>query len=533
MVWQTTATAYSQGSDRSRKPGERIEWPSIPPEPIRLKAMPERKAVSVESTLLGSTEPRLWTRPLRELTPETSYGFNVIEFAKDVLKEPLDDWQAWAAVHAGELLPDGRPRFRTILICVARQNGKTHLLKVLSLFWLYAEKCPLVTGMSTNLDTAREAWTKAVDDAESNLTLRRLTQTIRRANGQETLITKDKARYRIAASNRTGGRGFTIHRLVLDELREHRSWEAWNASVPATNAVPDAQIFAISNAGDDGSEVLNSLRESALSGTDGRLGILEWSAPEGVDVLDPAGWVAANPNLGRRLDESAISGPAARAKASGGQEEASFKTEMLCQRVRSLDAGVDPAAWHRAGVDGDLLAVRSRIALALDMSPDGLHATLCAAAVVRPGVVRVEAVAAWGGIGCSGALRADLPAWLERVKARSLGWYPGGPAAALMADLGKTAVMPRGVEVTEIRGDMAAVCMGFAEQLSVGAIEHPIGDQLLDAHILGAEKLRRGDTWVFSRKGGHCDAAYAAAAAVHVARVMPPRPSFTRPSSIP
>jgi hypothetical protein len=40
--------------------------------------------------------------------------------------------------------------------------------------------------------------------------------------------------------------------------------------------------------------------------------------------------------------------------------------------------------------------------------------------------------------------------------------------------------------------------------------------------VTGAGRLKRGDAWVFSRKGeGHCDAAYAAAGAVHLARTLP------------
>src|ERR1700742_2146374 len=80
---------------------------------------------------LGSITPRLWTRPLRRLTPQTSYGFRVIWFAAVVLGQPLDPWQQWLVIHLGELLPDGRPRFRRVLVLVARQNGKTHLCKVL------------------------------------------------------------------------------------------------------------------------------------------------------------------------------------------------------------------------------------------------------------------------------------------------------------------------------------------------------------------------------------------------------------------
>ena len=35
--------------------------------------------------LYGKETPRIYTPPLRELTPETSYGFSVIDFASDVL----------------------------------------------------------------------------------------------------------------------------------------------------------------------------------------------------------------------------------------------------------------------------------------------------------------------------------------------------------------------------------------------------------------------------------------------------------------
>jgi hypothetical protein len=120
------------------------------------------------ASVKGRVEPRIFTPPLRELTPETSYGFAVIEFAEHVLLEPLDPWQQWLVIHAGELLPDGRPRFRTVLVLVARQAGKTHALKVLGLYWQFVEQWPLILGMSTNLDYAREAWEKACIVAESN-----------------------------------------------------------------------------------------------------------------------------------------------------------------------------------------------------------------------------------------------------------------------------------------------------------------------------------------------------------------------------
>ena len=44
------------------------------------------------SEVLGSEVPRIWTPPLRPLTPETSLGFSAIAFAEDVLLLPLLPW---------------------------------------------------------------------------------------------------------------------------------------------------------------------------------------------------------------------------------------------------------------------------------------------------------------------------------------------------------------------------------------------------------------------------------------------------------
>jgi len=483
--------------------------------------------------LLGCTEARLFTPPQRELTPETSYGFAVIDFARDVLGQPLDPWQEWAVIHAGELLPDGRPRFRIVLILVARQNGKTHLFKVLALFWQFIEQWPLTVLTSTNLEYAKEAWSQAVEMAESvpELAADIPRNGVLKGNNDVHMRTIDGCKLKIAASNRKGGRSLSIDRLGCDEIREHQDWSAWNAAYNAMNARPFGQAFVISNQGDDTSVVLDSLRESALDfiadGTgDPRLGLLEWSARDGTDVRDPAGWKAANPNLGRRLDVDTIAGAAARvAKNPGSPEEAGFKTEAMCMRVKSLDAAIDAAAWADGHVVGDLSGLRSRLGAVADISPDLQHATLSAAAVLPDGRVRVEVVQAWSGLKATAELRAALPGLLRRVRPQVFGWFPNGPAAAMAADFaerkGRTAWPPAGITVAEITAEVSAVCMGFAGLVSTRGVVHA-DEPLLNRHVTGASKRWREDRWRFERQGeGHCDAAYAAAGAVHLARTLP------------
>jgi hypothetical protein len=481
--------------------------------------------------VLGATEPRLWTRPLRELTPETSYGFDVIWFAEHVLEKPLDLWEQWVVIHAGELLPDGRPRFRKVLVIVARQAGKTFLCMVLALYWLFAERQKLILGMSTNLDYAKEAWEEAVELAKATPDLARelpatKMQGVRNANGQQTFTTLAKCRYKIAASNRKGGRSLTVNRAIVDEIREHANWLAWNAAYNAMNAIPDAQLWAISNQGDEQAVVLDSLRAAGIAETDPELGLFEYSAPDGSDPTDIHAIAMANPNLGRRgRSAESFLADGRRAKAAGGEELTGFLTEVMCVRVRILDPVVDAGQWAQCLDPIDMAEYRSRTALCFDISPDGQHATLAAAAAMPDGRVVVDVVDAWSGWDATARLRAALPGHAARVKPRLLGWFPAGPAAevaAAMAD--RRGWPPRRVVIEEIRIETTAVCMGLAEQIRSQQIAHP-GNDLLDAHVLGAERLHQGDAWRFTRRGvGHVDGAYALAGAVHLARVMPPAP---------
>lgn len=482
------------------------------------------------------------------LTEETSYGFDVIWFAEHVLGTPLDPWECYAAVHLGELLPDGRPRFRKLLIIVARQAGKTLLCRVLTLYWQFVERWPMILSTSTNLSYAKESWLAVVSQAESIEDLAREIPKdgVRRAAGEECLTTIYGARYRIAASNRKGGRSLSIDRLVLDELREHADWSAWGAAYNAMSARPFGQCVAITNMGDATGVVLDSLRADAVrfieTGTgDPRLGLLEWSCEPDDDPEDPAALAKANPNLGVRPLLEDLLADARRAKNNGGEELTTFKTEIMCVRVDLLDPAIDPNRWEDCTTEAplDLAEYRQSLAACVDLSLDGKHATLMAAAVIA-GRVHLETIAVWSGEDCTKRLRAELAGKVRKVNPRVLGWLPGGPAAALAADLAdrrkkgqRAAWPPQGVAVAEIKGELAAVCMGFASLVWDREVVHP-DDELQKAHVRGAQKLRQGDRFVYARRGsGPIDGAYAMAGAAFLAKTLPPslgKPRIVRAS---
>lgn len=495
-------------------------------------------ASAAPNALLGSTTPRLFTPPLVELTRATSFGFDLIDFAREVVGIELDPWEQWLSIHVGELLPDGRPRFRTVLALVARQNGKTTWARCLVLYWLYldladmpAGTSPLIVTTSTDRSYAKKFWRGTNELIERNPMLAAEIAKVRLTVSEEATITTSGVELGFAANNAAAGRSRTVHKALIDEVREHKNLDAWGAITGAMNAVPYGQVVCISNQGDDTAMLLDTLRDPAVEYIetgigDARLGLFEWSSPPGSDPTDLQALAMANPNLGLRVDVDAMLGAANRAVRAGGEELASFRTEVMCQRVALLDPAVDPDAWAECGTATpiDLAQYRSRVALVLEISLDESHATLTAAATVDD-VTTVDVVGAWDDMN---QLRRELPALVAKVKPRRFGWLPNGPTAAMTADLAETRSWPpRGVELYPITTETAAVCMALPGLVVARKIRHA-RDPLLDANVERGQRARRGDTWVFGRRGtGPVDGLYSLAGAVHLARTMPPaRPAL-------
>ena len=473
--------------------------------------MARAKASSPRSArLVGLHEPRLHVPPLRRLTRATTRGHEVIDFARDVLGEPLLPWQEWLVTHALELNPDGTYRFRVILVLVARQNGKSSVKRTVSLWRLYMDGARLVLGVAQDVSLAREQWQMAIDTINSVPETRAELETVRRTNGDEWFRLTSGGRYKIAAANRSAARGLSVDELNVDELREQRSWDAWSALSKTTMARPHGQTWCMSNAGDDGSVVLNQLREAALSGRDPSIFLAEWSGPDGCDLDDPQAIAQANPGLGHIIGMPAI------LSALGTDPPAVYRTEVLCQRVEGLDEAVSLSAWKDCkDPTGTLDSVRERVVCCVDVAPDGQHVSLLAGADLADGRVRIEVVAAWKS---TEEARRKLGPALDRVAPRLVGWFPTGPAAVLAPIL-------RARSAHEIKGSaVSEACMSFSDLVAARRVVHP-ADPLLDAHIAGAQKLHQGDGWRFVRRGvGHVDAAYAAGGVAHVALTIPYKP---------
>lgn len=422
------------------------------------------------SALRGAMVPRVWTRPLRELTPETSAGYSVIEFAREVLGVGLWPWQEWLFIHALELREDGTFRFQTLLVLIARQNGKTTWMQVLALWRMYVDGSPLVIGTAQNLDVAEEAWSGAVELAEGVPDLADLIAHVDRTNGKKALRLETGERYKVQAASRRGGRGLSGDLVLLDELREHQTWAAWAAVTKTTMARPNPQIVGLSNAGDDTSVVLIALQAQAIAAIENgatestSVFIAEWSASpdcipdEWDDFKAEPDWSAiaqANPSLGYSIRAGAI------LAALEVDPEAVFRTEVLCQHVETMVAKpISSTAWATIRDETSRRAPGARPVLAVSVNPDRTSATLGWAARRADGRVHIEVIAKRRGV-------AWVPARLAQAvtasNAQGVVMDPGSPSGGLVPDV-EAALEPLGMELTTTSTrDYVQACTGFLD----------------------------------------------------------------------
>jgi hypothetical protein len=480
---------------------------------------------------LGRVEPRLWTPPLRDLTDQNaSWGYDFIAFCI-LIGWPLYPWQRWLAIHLGELYPDGSPRYRLAIILVARQNGKTVFCRLLILYWMFVERCGEIVATSTDRGAAKRSWAKVVKMAESIDLL--ADQLPRRHTalqiGEEDFWNDHDSHYRFSAPTRRAARGDTLHRALLDELREHQNRDTWDAIIPTMNAVDAALAVCISNEGDTASTVLHEEHDAAedfinTGEGDERTFLASWSAPSGLDVDDEQGLAQANPAIGvAGMSMATLVAQARKAKKAGGETEQRFRIEILCQRVDLLQAAIRIEDWNACGVPReqalDLAVHRRSVVLCFDVAEDNSHATVVAAVTVD-GLTHLDVVQAWDGYECRRMLRDGLPALVAKVRPRKVVWFPGGPAAAVAAAWPGKRVA--NVRIEELRSeDVVKACMGLEEQAAARALRHS-HDPLTERQVRQAQQLRQGDGWRFVRRGAApIDAVYAMAGAAHGARTVP------------
>ena len=425
--------------------------------------------------IYGKETPRIFTPPLRDLTPDTTLGFEVIEFAREILDIELLPWQKWLVIHALEVVDDPddgwRLRFKNVQVLVGRQNGKTTLSCVIALYFLYQLGVALVLGTAQDVSNAEDVWQTCVDMAQENELLAEAIQHVWYTNGSKRLQLRGNRNYRVRASNRKAGRGKSADLVLLDELREHQTWDAWAALSKTGMARKNALLWCMSNAGDGTSVVLRHFRLRAhaqLGDPDGivkamgsaepeadstaegiALGLFEWSAHPDADPGDVNAWAQANPSLGYTIELASM-------KAAYADDPPDvFKTECLCQWVTTVITPPFPiGAWDAGKDEKSTIAKDSPLWFGMDISKDRDHASIGVCGKREDGSWHIELAEYRAGTGW-------LSKWLQNAAPN----YSAGIKVALQSKGAPIASMIDvlaaidGVEIVECSGkDVAGWC---------------------------------------------------------------------------
>jgi hypothetical protein len=409
------------------------------------------------------------------LDQSTSLGFSAVQFAADVLGFELMPWQRWLLIHALELRPDGRFRFRTVLVLVARQNGKTTLVEVKNLWKMFVLRVPLVLGTAQNLDVSEESWDNAVAMVEAIPELDAEKAHVDRTNGKKALRLLNGSRWKVAAASRKGGRGLSGDDVNFDELREHHTWDSWAAVTKTTMARRKAQVWAYSNAGDDRSVVLNDLREKGLRSVDdpdSSLGMFEWSAPDDCPIDDPQMWRLANPSLGypQGIGFDAL------ASAAELDPEPVFRTECLCQRVPDLLPSKIPlTAWVNCA--DPTSSISGGVVLMWEVSWNRSRGAIGVAGYRPDGLAHLELIDYRDGTDW-------LPGRMGEIAGRqpvlAVMFNPAGPGASLLTDV--TERLPVKLEPVPMTArDTANACGMLYDRVMTKTVRQLGDDRLLEA----------------------------------------------------
>ena len=378
----------------------------LQPDQSRINPVPPKRS----KALRGATKPRLQNIPLK--------GQNKLQDVKDlceIIGVPLLAWQEYVLKDMLTVDKKGMWIRKTNLLLIARQNGKTHLARMLILAHLLKWETNVLI-MSSNRSMALDTFRQVTQVLENNDHLKGFVKQIRYANGTESIEMLSGARLDVVAATRDGSRGRSVNGLLfIDELREI-SEEGYRAATPTTRAHPNSQTLLCSNAGDAFSQVLNSLRERCLENPPKSIGFYEYSAPQYCKITDRSAWAQANPALGYTITEEAIE------EAIATSPIENTRTETLCQWIDSLQSPWAHGILEETSDSTLTIPVGGYTVFAFDVSPSRRNASLVAGQILPDGRIGIGILQTWESQVSVDDLKiaVDIKAWADQYRPRQI-----------------------------------------------------------------------------------------------------------------
>lgn len=462
----------------------------------------------------GSAKPRLGSKPLKRFATKAE---EVFEFA-EALGITLMPWQRYVLTEGLRVDKDGQFIRRTVGVLVARQQGKSSLmrLRLLAGVVLWGE---VWISMAQNLKQAEHQWQEAIALLQNSEKYAAMIKKIYQANGRQQLEATNGGKWLIVAANRDAARGYTGN-LWIDELREITP-EAFKASAPVTRSYPNSQIWVTSNAGDAYSEVLNNLRAQALMAPSKRLGWFEWSADPELELRDRAGWYQANPALGWLTREADIAADLQQARPQD------FITETLCRWVENLELAWVMGSWESCEVAELQFKAEEPTWLAIDVTPDRRRADLVAAQITAEGRIGIGIMQSWeslDGVIDDLVIAGDVATWARKYYTQVIAydkWTAANVAGRLAA---------AGLPVQDCSGHLfARACDETLTAMNSKRLAH-LGGEVLTQHFMACVRKPAADGgWRVVRNGAatNISAACAGIMAIHFANQPLPEASIS------
>lgn len=266
-------------------------------------------------------------------------GLAALEWIDANAPGALWPWQRYVVSRVLET-EGGRLRWRAVLLCVSRQQGKSHMMQ--RLLWWRVNAGPLFGQPQSIINTAATAYQLAEDLMVPWAKTLGVGKLHRRDNIAAWQF-DDGSFWRSAAHTKTAVTGRSVTCAFVDEIQSAKVDVVRRALVP-TMSGPDIQQPQLLMAGTGEvieSDVLRQYRKAGVNG-DGRVLLLEWSAPPMADHRDEESWKWASPAWSPERAEFL------RTEAASMDVD-KFRSEYLCQaHADESVAWVPWQAWQDA-----------------------------------------------------------------------------------------------------------------------------------------------------------------------------------------
>jgi len=391
-----------------------------------------------------------------------------------------------------------------VAVIGARQNIKTGLFKIAALGEAFIEEVPLLVWSAHEFPTAQEAFRDLTELIESSPDLDREVRHIHRGNGDEAIELLNGCRIKFKARTKSGGRGLSGKRVVLDEAFALQP-SHMGALLPMLSAQEEPQVWYGSSAGLADSAVLRGIRDRGRAGSRSMV-YIEWCAPRsgcaetgcdhsvgshGCVLDDESMWQKANPQMGRRILVDTIRNE----RLALPPEE--FARERLgwWDEPGVVEHVFGAEKWARCAVPHQDEPPTEGITLGVAVSIDRGWSSISAAAPL-PGRELVGVLHRQHG---TDGLVAETKRLQDKLKCK-VGIDSRGPAADLIEPLRAAGVNLRLLSTSDVLDATAA----FYDKVQTTVIAHMTHPELEDA-VHGAQRRMVSDRWAVGRRTSTTD----------------------------